>query len=138
MVRSIHVIASHDDDWELETLCVRVHVHFGRRLAGGVWVGGCEHTVLEKIWIIEINLSHDFIRRHVDESFDLGLDSALEHGVCTFDVGLGELERVSEAQIDMRLRSEMEDGINLVLLQRSENIVAVGDVAKGKVEVFAV
>lgn len=73
----------------------------------------------------------------MDETLDLGLDCALKHDMRTLDVSLGELERVSETEINMRLCREVEDGVNLVFSQCSEDVVAVGDVAKEKVEVLA-
>jgi len=135
LVRTVDVVAADDDDWELEALLVRVHQHLCGGLGGGVWVGWGEDAALEEIIIVILNFSVDLIGRDVDEALDPDLLSRLEKNVSAVDVGVGETVRVSETQVNVGLRGEVEDGVNIVALEAVHDLRGVRDVAMVEGEV---
>lgn len=137
LMRSIHVIAPHNDAWQLEAFRVRVNVHFSSCLAGCIWVGRTEDAVFEQVRISMFGLAIDFISRDVDEFLHSNLDCRLEHNVCATDVGFCKREGIAEAEIDVGLSSKMEDGINTVLSQAAKDSFFVGHVAVNELEVGA-
>lgn len=66
------------------------------------------------------------------------LARSLEQDVCAVYVRVGELVRVAEAQVDVGLRCEVEDGVDLVLTQHALDIAWGGDVAMLEGEVRSV
>ena len=137
LMRTIHVVAPHNDAWQLEAFRVGVDVHLSSCLAGCIWVGRTEDAVFEQVRISMFGLAIDFISRDVDEPLDSDLDCRLEHNVCAADVGFCERERVAKAEIDVGLSSKMEDGINTVLSQAAKNGFFVCHVAENELEVGA-
>ncbi len=137
-MRAVDVVASHNDDGELEALLVRVHQHLGGGLARGVGVGRGEQAGLEEVIVVVLDLAVDLIGRDVDESLDAHLLGALEQHVCAEDIGMGEAVRVSEAQVDVRLGREVEDGVDLVALEAVDDLGGVGDVTLVEGEVALV
>lgn len=129
LVGSVDVVAADDDDGELEALLVRVDQHLGGGLGGGVGVGGGEDAGLEEVIILVLNLTVDLIGGDVDEALDADLLGRLEQHVGAVDVGVGETVRVSEAQVDVRLGGEVEDGVDVVALEAVHHLGGVGDVA---------
>lgn len=126
---AVDVVAADDDDGELEALLVRVHQHLCGGLGGGVGVGGGEDAGLEEVIILVLNLTVDLIGGDVDEALDADLLGGLEQHVGAVDVGVGEPVRVTEAQVDVRLRGEVEDGVDVVALEAVHHLGGVGDVA---------
>lgn len=135
LVRTVDVVAADDDDWELEALLVRVHQHLCGGLGGGVWVGWGEEAGLEEIIIVILNLSVDLIGGDVDEALDPDLLGRLEKNVSAVDVSVGETVRVSETQVNVGLRGEVEDGVNVVALEAVHDLRGVRDVAMVEGEV---
>jgi hypothetical protein len=122
LVGSVYVVASNDDDWQLKALGVSVDVHLRGSFTGRVRVRWSEYTIFEEVFVVKADLAHDFVCRDVNEPFDTGLNGTLQHCMRSFHVCFGELERVSKTQVHMRLSSEVENRVNLVLLEYSENI----------------
>lgn len=138
LVRAVDVVAPHNDHRKLEALLVRVDQHLGGGFAGGVRVGRGQDAGLEEVVIVVLDLAIDFVCGDVDEAVDADALGALEEDVGAVDVGVGEAVRVTEAQVDVGLGGEVENGVNVVALQAVEHLVGIGDVAldKGKVLAF--
>lgn len=51
------------------------------------------------------------------EPADTVLLGSFQQNMRAIDIGIRELVRVAEAEIDMRLRGEVEDGVDLVFAQ---------------------
>lgn len=129
LVGTVNVVAANNDDGELEALLVRVHQHLGGGLGGSVRVGGGKDAGLEEVIILILNLTVNFIGGDVDEALDADLLGRLEQDVSAVDVGVGETVGVSEAQVDVGLGSEVEDGVNVVALEAVHHLGGVGDVS---------
>lgn len=74
----------------------------------------------------------------MDELLDSDLLCALQQNVCPVDVCVCESVRVTKAQIDVGLRGEVEDGIDLVTLEAVHYLGGVGDVSMVEGEVSLV
>jgi hypothetical protein len=53
----------------------------------------------------------------MDEACDAMLSSALQQHMCPVDIRVGKLVRVAKAEINVGLRREMEDGVDVMLAQ---------------------
>ena len=106
-----------------------MHQHFRCCLAGCVWIGWCQNASLQQIICIVPDLTIDLICRDVDELLDSDFLCAFQQNVCAINVSMCEGIGVTKAQIHMRLRSEMEDGINVVSLQAIHNLGWICNVA---------
>lgn len=135
LVRAVDVVAADDDDGQLERLLVRVHEHLGGGLGGGVGIGGRQDARLEQVVVIILDLAVDLVGGNVDEAFDADLLGALEQYMGAIDVGVSETVRVAETQVDVGLRGEVEDGVDVVPLQAVDDFAGVGDVAVVEVEI---
>lgn len=135
LVWTVDVVATHDDDWKLEALHVRVDKHLGCRLACGVWVGGRQYARLQQVVIVILDFTVDFICRNVDEALDAHLFRTLQHDMCPVHIGVREGVRVSKAQVHMRLRCEVEDGIYVVPLHTFQHFGWVCDISMVEREV---
>lgn len=135
LVRPVHVVRAHDDDWQLEALPVRVHHHLRCRLARRVWVCGCQQAGFSQVVAILLHLPVHLVRGNVYELFDPVCLCALKEDVCAVYIGVGELVRVPEAQVDVRLRGEVDDGVYVVGAETAPHVGRGGDVAldEGKV-----
>jgi hypothetical protein len=128
-MRTVDIIASHNDHRQFKGLLVRVNQHFSCSLGSGVWVGRGKNTGFEQIIGIIFDLAIDLIGRDVDELFDPDLLGTFQDNVCSVDIGMGELIGISEAQINVRLSSKVEDSINVVSLQAIHNLGGIGDIS---------
>ena len=128
-MRPIDVIAPHDNDGQLEALLVRLHQHLGGRLARGVRVRRRQYARLEQVRVLVVDLAVDLVGRDVDEALDADLLGALEQHVGAVDVGVREAVRVAKAQVDVRLRGKVEDGIDVVALEAVHHLGRVRYVA---------
>lgn len=135
---AVDVVAADDDDGELEALLVRVDQHLSGGLGGGVGVGGGKDASLEEVIVLVLDLAVDLVGGDVDEALDADLLGGLEQHVGAVDVGVGEAVRVTEAQVDVRLRGEVEDGVDVVALEAVHHLGGVGDVALVEGEVALV
>ena len=129
LMRPIHIIAPHDDRRQLEALRVRIDVHLRRRLARGVRIRRRQQAILQQVRVALADLAVDLVGRDVDEAPDARLDRALDHDVRAVHVRLGELERVAEAQVDVGLRREVEDRVDLVRGEAAHHVLDLGHVA---------
>lgn len=57
--------------------------------------------------------------------------------MCSVHICIGELVRVTKAKIDVRLSSEVEDGVNMVLAKHSFHICRGCDITLLEREVWA-
>lgn len=137
-MRSVDIVASNNDHRELETLLVRVNQHFCRSFACSVWICGGQNASFQQILIIVFNFTIHLISGDVDEFLDSDLLRALQENVCAVDVCVCEGIRVTKTQINMRLCSEVENGIDVVALEAVHNFGGVCDVAMVEREVSLV
>jgi len=87
-VRSVYIVASDNDDRELEALVIGVHQHFRSCLASSVGIGGSQDALLNQIFTVLIDLAIYLICGDVDESLQQAMIlSTLEQYVGTIDVG---------------------------------------------------
>lgn len=129
-MRPVDIVAPHDDDRQLEALLVRVHEHLGRRLARGVGVRRRQDARLDQLVVVLAHLAVHLVRRDVHEAPDAAhLPRALEQHVRAVDVGVREAVRVAEAQVDVRLRGEVQHGVDAVALHAVDHVGRVRDIA---------
>lgn len=138
LVRTVDVITPGDDAGELERSVVRFHEKLRPGLCGGVGVGGFQHVLLlHRLRFERFSLPVHFISGHVDESPNtLVTLRRLEHDVGSHDITLGKVERVTERVIDVRLRREVHDRIDLLLGHDVGYEVGTANVALDEFEVF--
>lgn len=74
----------------------------------------------------------------MDELLDSDFLGTLQKYVSTVHIGVGESVRVTKTQVDVGLRSEMEDGIDIVALQTVHDFGGVCNVAMVEGEVALV
>lgn len=135
LVGPVDVVATDDNDGKLKALLVGLNQHLGGSLAGSVRVGGGENARLKKVIVIIVDLTVDLVSGDVDEALDVDALGTLQQHVGTVDVGVCESVRVTEAQIDVGLSGEVEDGVDLVPLQALDDFGGVGNVAVDESEV---
>lgn len=136
LVRAVDIVASDNDDGELEGLCVGVDQHLRSGLGRSVGVCGAENAVLDQIGIIVSHFSVYLVGGDVDEAGDAAVLGGLKKNVSAVDVGVGKLKGVTEAEIDVRLSSKVEDGVDVVGSQAVANVLGVADVTVVEGEVL--
>lgn len=76
------------------------------------------------------------IRGYVVESLHCAdVQCTLHQYMCPEYVVLGERQRIAEAQVDMSLRREMEDRVDVILAKALEHIGVLCDVAMVETEI---
>lgn len=133
LVRTVHIIASHNDAGKLVRLLVRLDIHLSSGFAGSVRVGGLQKAVFFQV--VTIVLAIDLVRADVDELLNAAFDSRFKQLVSTDNVGLCEGERVTKGQIDVRHGCEMHNGIDVVLSDAAQHCSLIVDVAENEREV---
>ncbi len=84
-----------------------------------------------------LSLTVDLVGGYVDEAFDATMTlGCLEQYVGAEDVALGEVKRVPEGIVNVCLRREMHDGINLLFGHDIGDKVRTGDVPLDEFEVL--
>lgn len=132
---SVDIIGAHSHQRQLEATPVRADHHLCRSFARRVWIRRRKYACLTEVcranWYIPIHL----VRRNVYEAIHTMLSCSLKQDVCAVDICTRELVRVAKAQVHVRLRREVEDGVDLVLAQHPLDVARTCDVAllKGKV-----
>ena len=71
----------------------------------------------------------------MNEALDSGSLRRLQQNVSSHDVVLGELERISERVVNMGLRREVHDGVDLFRLQNEIDQVGAANVSLHKLVV---
>lgn len=137
-MRAIDVIAADDDDRELETLHVRVDKHFRRGFTGSIGIRRSQNARLQQVVVVVPDLAVNLVGGDVDESVDPDLLGALQHDVGAVHIGMGKDVRVAEAQINMRLGGEVEDGVDFVTLHAVKHLRGVRYVPMVEAEVALV
>jgi hypothetical protein len=138
LMGAVDIVASNNDHWQLETLLVRMNQHFCRGLAGCVWIGGGQNASFQQIIFVIFDFSVDLIGGDMDELLYSNLLRTLQENVCPVNIGVGESVRVTKTQIDVGLRREVEDGIDIVSLKAVHNLRRIGNVAMVECEVALV
>jgi len=82
-----------------------------------------------------LGLAIDFIGRDVNKLLHSHFHCRFKHYMCATDVGFCECEGVTEAEVDVRLSGEVEDGIYVVLFKAAKDSLFVGHVAEYELEV---
>eukprot|EP00672_Neobodo_designis_P023679 CAMPEP_0174835330 /NCGR_PEP_ID=MMETSP1114-20130205/5351_1 /TAXON_ID=312471 /ORGANISM="Neobodo designis, Strain CCAP 1951/1" /LENGTH=389 /DNA_ID=CAMNT_0016069277 /DNA_START=84 /DNA_END=1251 /DNA_ORIENTATION=+ len=127
LVHAVDVVAARDDAREAEGQRVTLHNELGGRLGRRVRVGRVECRVL---LLRLLDLAVNLVGRHVDELLDLVVHArALEQVVRAEHVVLCEGHRVAEGVVDVRLRGEVDDGVDVVGLEQVHHEVRVANVA---------
>ena len=84
-----------------------------------------------------LGLSVDFICGNMDEFFDAHLDSSFEHDMRASNVGVRKGEGVPKTEVDVGLRSEVEDGVHVILSEAAEDRLVICHISIDKSEVGA-
>lgn len=134
-MRTIHIIAAHNNARKLEAHAIRIDVHFGRGLRRRIRVRGFQKRVFREVW--PVVLAVHLVRGDVDKELDRQLDRGLKHDVRALDIRLGELEGVPKAEIHVRLRGKVEDRVDGVVFDAPHHGLEVRDVAVDELEVRA-
>jgi hypothetical protein len=115
-----------------------VDQHLCRGFASGVGVSRSEDALFGQVVAVFRNLAVDFIGGDVNETAkEAVVLGALEEDVGAIDIGGGELVGVSEGEVHVGLRREVEDSVDFVFPQSSFDLVRRGYVAMHKGEVVA-
>ena len=136
-MRPIHIVAPHNDARQLEALCVRVDIHLSSCFAGCIRIRRAKNAVFQQVWVSVFGLAIDFISRDVNELLHSDFHCRFKHDVSATDVGLGEGEGIAKAEINVGLGGEVEDCVDAVLSQATEDCLFVGHVAVDELEVGA-
>jgi hypothetical protein len=128
-MRSIYVITPDCYQGQLEAISVRADHHFRCSLASRVWVCRRKYTRLAQVSGTDRHIAIDLICRDVYKPSDAMLPCALQKNMRPVYIRVGELIGVAEAEINMRLRGEMENGIDLVLPQHALDVCRRGNVS---------
>lgn len=132
---TIDIIGAHSDQRQLEAAPVRADHHLRRRLAGRVGIGRRKYACLAQICCAHRHIAIHLVCGDVYEPIDAVLPRSFKQNMCAVHIGVCELVRVTKAQVDVRLRREVEDGVDLVLAKHSLDVAWRCDVAvfEGKV-----
>ena len=119
-----------DDHGQPEGPVVGLHEELGRCLGRRVRVGGLEDVVLDHGRRLHgLALAVDLVCRDVDEANHIVHLGRFQQHVRAEDVVPRELERVAERVVDVRLRREVHDRVDLLRLQNVVDEVRRADVA---------
>ena len=135
---AVYVVTADNYDRQLETLLVGMNQHLCCSFAGSIRVCGGQDACLEKIVRIISNFSVNLISGNVDELLDANFLRTLQNHMCAVNVGVCERVRVTETQINVGLRCEMEDGVNFVSLEAVHHFGGICDIAMVESEVALV
>lgn len=89
-MRAIDIVATDNDDRDLETLLIRVDKHLGSSFACSIWISGGKNACLQEIVIIIFDLSVDLVGRYMDEFLDTHFLGTLKQNVGSVHVSVGE------------------------------------------------
>mmetsp|Transcript_49933 Transcript_49933/g.79569 ORF Transcript_49933/g.79569 Transcript_49933/m.79569 type:complete len:271 (-) Transcript_49933:312-1124(-) len=131
LLRSIHVARARDNHRQFERTRVRMHNVLRRCLARRVRIGrqqSIRFLLGLFVAIVHVGFAVHFVSRDMDEQLKpsafvqwvlvlIGSPCTLQQNVCAHHVGLCELERVVERQIDVRLGREVQHHVDLVLVE---------------------
>jgi hypothetical protein len=135
---SIHIVGSDCYQRQLEAAPICADHHLCCRLASRVWVCRGQYACLAQIcganWYVAVHL----VRRYMYEPIDAMLSRSFEQDMCAVYVRVREFIRIAEAEVDMRLRGEMEDSIDIVLPQHTLYVCRQCDVPVFECEVRSV
>ena len=119
-----------DDHGQPEGPVVGLHEELGRGLGRRVRVRGLEDVVLDHGRRLHgLALAVDLVCRDVDEANHIMHLRGFQQDVRAEDVVPRELERVAERVVDVRLRREVHDRVDLLRLQNVVDEVRRADVA---------
>lgn len=134
-MRAVHIVASYDNDRELEAVLVRVNQHLCSCLACCIRVCGREDTRLKQLILVVLNFAVHLVCGDVDETLDSHFLGALKQDMCAIDIRMGETIGISKTQVDMGLSGKVQDCVNVVALHTIHHLSGTGDVSmvKGKI-----
>ena len=128
----VDVICAHSDQRQFEATPVCADHHLCCRLAGRVGICGCKYACLTQICCTYRHVSVHLICGNVYKATNTMLPCSFKQDMCAVYIGVRELIRVAKAQIDVRLRRKVEDGIDLMLSKHSLNVARQCDIAMFK------
>ena len=161
LMRAVHVVSAGDDNGHAKGAVIRLRQELGTGFRRCIRVGGLKnlkvqtnvrtrfpaelqrkeengyvtYLFLVHRLLISTLLSVDFVGGNVNESLDSGSLRRLQQNVSSHDVVLGELERISERVVNMGLRREVHDGVDLFRLQNEIDQVGAANVSLHKLVV---
>ena len=118
-MRSIYIVCPDGDQRQLEAASICADHHFRRSFAGGVWVRRCENTCFAQVCRAHRHIAVYLVRRDVHEPSYAMLSGPLQQHMCPIHICICELVRVAKAEVDVRLRRKVEDGVDLVLAKHA-------------------
>ena len=125
----IDIVRPDCDQRQFEAAPICADHHLCRCFARRVWVCRCQYARLAQVCRAHGYIAIHLVSRDVYKTVDATLSRAFQQHMCTVYVCVCELVRVAEAKIDVRLRSEMEDGVDFVLTKHALHIRRRCDVA---------
>jgi hypothetical protein len=128
-VRSVDIIGSDSDERQLEAAPICADHHLRGCLASRVWVRRCQYARLAEVRCTNRHIPIHLIRRDVYEPVHAMFPRPLQQHMRPVYIRVCELVRVTEAQVDVRLRREVEDGVDLVLAKHAFHVGWRCDVA---------
>lgn len=134
----IHIIRPHRNQRQLEATPIRTHHHLRRSLARRIRIRRRQYARLAQISRTNRHIAIHLIRRDVHESADAMFPRALQQHMRAIYICVRELVRVAEAEVDVRLRSEVEYRVDFVLAEHALDVGGRGDVAVFECEVWLV
>ena len=100
LMRAVHIVASHDNTWELVRPRVCFNIHLCGGFAGCVWICWFQYTFLSVGFVVAV-FAVDFIGTTVDELLDVAFHSCFKKLVCSDHVSLRESKGVAERKINV-------------------------------------
>lgn len=114
-MRSIHIIAPDRNERQLEAATICANHHLSSRLARRIRVRRRKQARLAQICRPNRHISIYLIRRDVYKPIHPMFPRSLQEHMRPVYVCVCELVRIAEAEVDVGLRREMEDGVDLML-----------------------
>jgi hypothetical protein len=129
LVRSIYIVGPYGDKRQLETTPIRADHHLCCSFASRVRIRRGQYTRLAQVRCTNRHIAIHLIRRDMYEPVHAMFPGSLQQHMRPVYIRVCELVRVTEAQVDVRLRREVEDGVDLVLAKHAFHVGWRCDVA---------
>jgi hypothetical protein len=136
LVRSIYIVGPYGDKRQLETTPIRADHHLCCSFASRVRIRRGQYTRLAQVRCTNRHIAIHLIRRDMYEPVHAMFPGSLQQHMRPVYIRVGKFVRVAKAQVDMRLRCEVKNGVNLVLAKHAFHVGWRCDVAIFKREVF--
>lgn len=122
LVRPIDVVTSDRDQGQLEAVPVCANHHLCRRFARRIRICRRKQARLAQVRGSHRHISINLIRRYMYEAVNTMFSRPLQQHMRAIHIRIRELVRVPKTEIDVRLRGEVENGIDLVFPENALHI----------------